>query len=277
MKKVLFFFLLTILLISPIQSVFADVWVNGYTRSNGTYVNGYYRSSPDSSPYNNFSYPGNTNPYTGVTAGGSASSYLNNYYNSSGNSYSPPYTSSYSYSPPYTSSYSSFSTPSCPVNSYSSGSSCKCNYGYVVDGGKCVYADTLCRAQIGTMSSYDSLNNSCKCSYGYVIGSSGICTYKSSTATYGSYSPSDYSSYSAYSNESLTDPDMYTWCDTGYQLDKEEHFCVKIPAKTNNKICRTEFGNKSKWDGTYADDNEPYCECKNNYEWNEDGTSCVKF
>ena len=31
----------------------ADQWVNGYTKKDGTYVQGYYRSSPDSYRYNN--------------------------------------------------------------------------------------------------------------------------------------------------------------------------------------------------------------------------------
>lgn len=43
----------------------ADVWVNGYVRSNGTYVQGYHRSAPNSTPYDNYSTKGNINPYTG--------------------------------------------------------------------------------------------------------------------------------------------------------------------------------------------------------------------
>jgi|GEM_PF-761450 hypothetical protein len=31
----------------------ADQWVNGYSKSDGTYVQGHYRSSPDSYRYNN--------------------------------------------------------------------------------------------------------------------------------------------------------------------------------------------------------------------------------
>ena len=47
-------------------SAFArDVWVNGYTRSDGTEVRGHYRSAPDSSYNNNWSTEGNVNPYTG--------------------------------------------------------------------------------------------------------------------------------------------------------------------------------------------------------------------
>lgn len=43
----------------------ADVFVNGYSRQDGTYVNGYYRSSPNSTRMDNFSTKGNYNPYTG--------------------------------------------------------------------------------------------------------------------------------------------------------------------------------------------------------------------
>lgn len=43
----------------------ADTYVHGYTRKDGTYVNGHYRSDPDNSYNNNYSVRGNTNPYTG--------------------------------------------------------------------------------------------------------------------------------------------------------------------------------------------------------------------
>lgn len=42
-----------------------DQMVNGYTRSNGTYVEPYHRTAPDANPYNNYSTEGNYNPYTG--------------------------------------------------------------------------------------------------------------------------------------------------------------------------------------------------------------------
>ena len=41
------------------------VFVEGYTKSNGTYVQGYYRTAPNSSIYDNFSTKPNINPYTG--------------------------------------------------------------------------------------------------------------------------------------------------------------------------------------------------------------------
>lgn len=42
-----------------------DTKINGYYRSSGTYVQSYHRTSPDNSIYNNYSYKGNVNPYTG--------------------------------------------------------------------------------------------------------------------------------------------------------------------------------------------------------------------
>lgn len=61
----------------------SDVWVDGYYRSDGTYIIGHYRSAPNGNPYDNFSFPGNTNPYTGKTATGSPDTYLKNYYGNS--------------------------------------------------------------------------------------------------------------------------------------------------------------------------------------------------
>ncbi len=46
--------LLTVLILCLSTSVFSDVFVNGYTRSDGTYVAPHYRSSPN---YTNFARP----------------------------------------------------------------------------------------------------------------------------------------------------------------------------------------------------------------------------
>lgn len=62
MKKIL----LTIATASIVAaSAFADTWVSGYYRSDGTYVQGHYRSSPNQYKYDNYSTWGNVNPYTG--------------------------------------------------------------------------------------------------------------------------------------------------------------------------------------------------------------------
>jgi len=68
------------LLLSVGGVAFADSYVRGYVRRDGTYVAPHWRSSPDRNPYNNFSYPGNTNPYTGQVAPGNPDTYLNQYY-----------------------------------------------------------------------------------------------------------------------------------------------------------------------------------------------------
>ncbi len=60
MKKISF-----LILVMTSGLVYADVRVNGYTRSDGTYVAPYTRSSPDSTRNNNYSTQGNVNPYTG--------------------------------------------------------------------------------------------------------------------------------------------------------------------------------------------------------------------
>ncbi len=54
-------FLLALVSFSALAS---DVFVNGYTRSNGTYVAPYHRSSPDNTINNNYGTQGNMNPYT---------------------------------------------------------------------------------------------------------------------------------------------------------------------------------------------------------------------
>ncbi len=51
---------------SVYHSPYDSVYVNGYSRSNGAYVNPYYRTYPDSNTYNNYSSYGNINPYTGA-------------------------------------------------------------------------------------------------------------------------------------------------------------------------------------------------------------------
>lgn len=73
-------FFLFFILIFLAHAGLSQVRVNGYYRKDGTYVRPHYRSSPDGNPYNNYSYPGNTNPYTGKVATGSQSTYLRNYY-----------------------------------------------------------------------------------------------------------------------------------------------------------------------------------------------------
>jgi hypothetical protein len=62
MKKLV----LAIAIASVSIPVFAG-YVQGYMRSDGTYVQGYYRTNPDNTVTNNYDYKGNVNPYTGET------------------------------------------------------------------------------------------------------------------------------------------------------------------------------------------------------------------
>ncbi|MFI5305304.1 MAG: hypothetical protein ACHQYP_10995 [Nitrospiria bacterium] len=69
-----------ILVAVSIFPAFATESVRGYYKSNGTYVQPHIRTSPDHSPYNNYSYPGNINPNTGRTSRGNPETYLQRYY-----------------------------------------------------------------------------------------------------------------------------------------------------------------------------------------------------
>lgn len=61
MKRLLIAALFLVVLCS---SAFAG-WVNGYSRRDGTYVQGHQRSDANDTVRDNYSYAGNTNPYTG--------------------------------------------------------------------------------------------------------------------------------------------------------------------------------------------------------------------
>lgn len=67
MKKL---FLAAAIMLLSVQVFARDVHVNGYTRSDGTYVQPHYRTAPDSTRTNNYSYDGNVNPYTGQVGHG---------------------------------------------------------------------------------------------------------------------------------------------------------------------------------------------------------------
>jgi hypothetical protein len=54
-----------LLLLPMAQAALADQYVHGYTRHDGTYVNGYHRTEPNYTRNDNYSTRGNVNPYTG--------------------------------------------------------------------------------------------------------------------------------------------------------------------------------------------------------------------
>jgi opacity protein-like surface antigen len=57
--------LLVIAVALTATSAFADEYVNGYMRQDGTYVQPHFKTSPNSTKIDNYSSRGNTNPYTG--------------------------------------------------------------------------------------------------------------------------------------------------------------------------------------------------------------------
>lgn len=221
----------------------ASVYVHGYTKKNGTYVAPYYRSSPDSSPYNNYSYPGNTNPYTGETAGGNPDTYLNNYYNKTP-SYSAP-TPSYTFTPP----------PSCPLfASYDSLSgTCKCNTGYTSNGSSCISLDSYCTGNMGYGAQYDSLKDKCSCKHGYVLGSNGKCEFGSSVCL------SKYGYNSSYNSLNNT-----CGCDRGYLWNVRGDKCI-----SNDDSCTEKYGYNTKYNTLTLK-----CVCKDGYHVSISGSTC---
>lgn len=82
---------LILFLIAAAFKLSAQTHVNGYFRSNGTYVEPHYRSSPNSTKLDNWSTKGNINPYTGAEGTKNVDEQYNynysssSYYNSSTN------------------------------------------------------------------------------------------------------------------------------------------------------------------------------------------------
>jgi len=65
MKNLKFIIMLILAILCFSAVAFADVYVRGYTKKNGTYVAPHYRSSPNHTVRDNWSTKGNRNPYTG--------------------------------------------------------------------------------------------------------------------------------------------------------------------------------------------------------------------
>lgn len=57
--------LVAALVVASCTPAFADQFVNGYIRKDGTYVQPHYRSDPNNSTWDNYSTEGNINPYNG--------------------------------------------------------------------------------------------------------------------------------------------------------------------------------------------------------------------
>ncbi|MFC7522003.1 hypothetical protein ACFQS6_22465 [Xanthomonas populi] len=71
---------------------FAQNYVRGYTRANGTYVAPHYQSAPNSTKLDNYSTQGNNNPYSGQE--GTVDPYRQTQSNPTGSPYNQPRRSS---------------------------------------------------------------------------------------------------------------------------------------------------------------------------------------
>lgn len=92
MKKLALTALLAVAAFS--SAVHADVYVRGYTRSDGTYVAPHYRSDANATRNDNWSTRGNVNPYTGKPGTKSPDAYgpsYGNHRNHNNSSYHSPY------------------------------------------------------------------------------------------------------------------------------------------------------------------------------------------
>jgi len=122
--------------------------------------------------------------------------------------------------------------------------SCECGYGYVISGNRCVSGDSLCRNKYGIHSSYDSLSETCKCDYGYVFDSNDQCVSQDD------YCQDLYDYYAEY--DSLTDKCV---CKRGYVFNSSMTKCID-----GNSYCRNKYGYHTSYD--YWDKT---CKCDSGY------------
>jgi len=89
---------ISILFVSVVSFGQGQTYVHGYTKSNGTYVEGHYRTLPNNTRNDNWSTLGNTNPYTGMEGTKPGGSNYSTTYNSISDYYSSPISSYSKYS-----------------------------------------------------------------------------------------------------------------------------------------------------------------------------------
>lgn len=245
MKKLLLVSLFFVFIFGFAATALAVVHVNGYFRKNGTYVAPHYRSDPNSTPLDNWSYPGNTNPYTGKTATGNPDTYLKNYNYPS--TYTPP---TPTYTLPTSTCISSVSYPGY----YFSGSNwyydSACTRVYVPNNSSTTYTPTTPATPTITCqnNAYLGADNICHCLAGYTLDNS-VCVENAQ------YCKSKLGENS-YVNNGVC------YCNTGYI--SINHTCV-----TYNDACQGQMGINSHGD-------KDYCYCNDGYILNSDKTKCIQ-
>lgn len=274
MKKLIFIGLIIFIFLGIFaNTVDAYVSVKGYYRSDGTYVRPHVRSNPNGLKYDNYGYKPSQGLYNKTY--GTRDSYWDTptyitdpyYYEGksiydSGNSVYFPQSFSNNYSSYYT------PTPTCPSNSYYNGSSCTCNYGYINSGESCVDADSLCHAQLGYNSSYNSISDTCKCDFGYVIGTSGQCT---DADNYCSDKIGIMSKYNSFSNK----------CECMYGYEFNGSSCVYKKAENTASAYSSYYTPKSSYTSTTVScpansySSGGSCYCSSGYQISSNKSSCV--
>lgn len=159
--------------------------------------------------------------------------------------YSPTCTCGGGYQPP----------PSCPLfSSYDSLSgSCKCNYGYVSDGGRCISEDQFCQDRYGWNSRYNSLSDTCECSYGHVVDPSTNRCISGNQYCWNKYGYN--SSYQSW--------DKSCACSYGYVFNRSGTQCI-----SRDDACEDQFGLGSEYSSL-----EDGCVCQSGYKF--EGSECV--
>jgi len=281
MKRLLLSILLILAAVFP-TGAFAG-YVNGYYKSNGTYVNGYYRSEADGNPYNNYSFPGNTNPYTGKTAGGNPDTYLRNYYDTTGSTGSG-YSGGAYYSPAlYTSTYGEITQIAGGSKQYGIAT---CNYGY-----KKNYILQSCDPVVVPLNAtMNILGDGFNCNSGYKLNylTNQCDSIAPANARVDASTYQGWTCNSGYRQEGLKcipyaeyctitfGQNTYTkndgcYCSAGYTFSKALSQCIKVP--TSDEQCMAQYGANTYGIGNA--DGSANCYCNVGYKWDVAGTKCV--
>jgi hypothetical protein len=243
-----------LLFTTALSTVDASVWVNGYTRKDGTYVQGHYRSNPDGNPYNNWSFPGNTNPYTGKVAPGNPDTYLQNYYDSPGVTYGSG-AGSGAGAPTYGGSALRYVD-----GGYYYGSTLFCNYGYYERDGSCLIAPANATAYGGTSYS---------CNVGYYRDGE-QCSRLPDHAYELNGSWQCYSGYVQQGDRCVAPENgwligSWLYCKSGYVASNGQ--CI-----THTEDCRLYFGDHVTGSARLGGGSS--CSCEPGYTWNATQTAC---
>lgn len=249
----------------------ASVYVHGYTKKNGTYVAPYYRSNPDGNPYNNYSFPGNTNPYTGKTATGNPDTYLANYYkNSSGSAsdYSSDASSYVSAFKMVTGGYYIGDTLYCDFAYYKSNNACvqtpANSYAYGGDTFYCDYGYT--KTESGCMAASDSDGSLSLSGYANTASAvaSDLCPAGTTKTIYGCQLNLTTPSCTEYGSQAYYDTSTSKCrCNPGYYVNQSTNRC-----DTPNNACQALNGPNSYGEGAS-------CFCNAGYTYSDTQKTCI--